>query len=114
MMGSPRSAQSGITLVELLIAMGIATIIIAMSIGSWVVLSGSYSSTSRGNQQRDSANYAIERMAREIRDAERNPELSTSAIVLLDPSAEIRLYSTFNMVGASSGVARPRLVRFVL
>jgi len=108
-----RHRQSGVTLVELLVAMLIMGVLSAMIIGSWMALTNAYSYTSRSNRQRDFANQAIARMAREIRDAQKIPGGTTTAFVRAYPS-EVRFYSTFNMAGASDPTSSPRLTRFIL
>lgn len=109
----PRKRQSGMTLVELLVAMIIMGILTTMIIGSWIALSNAYSFTSRSNKQRDIAGQAIARMAREIRDAQSVQGGTTDAFVYAYPN-EIRFYSTFNMNGAQDPTTTPRLTRFVL
>lgn len=108
-----RRRQSGMTLVELLVAMLIMGILSAMIIGGWVTLTKAYSSTSRSNRQRDFANQAIARMAREIRDAQKIPAGTSAAFVRAYPS-EIRFYSTFNTSTADNPTTTPRLTRFIL
>lgn len=108
-----RRRQSGMTLVELLVAMLIMGILSAMIIGGWVTLTKAYSSTSRSNRQRDVANQAIARMAREIRDAQKIPAGTSAAFVRAYPS-EIRFYSTFNTSNAYNPTTPPRLTRFIL
>lgn len=108
-----RRRQSGMTLVELLVAMLIMGILSAMIIGGWVTLTKAYSSTSRSNRQRDFANQAIARMAREIRDAQKIPAGTSAAFVRAYPS-EIRFYSTFNTSTANNPTTTPRLTRFIL
>lgn len=109
----PRARERGLTLVELLVAMVVMGIITTLIIGSWVALTKSYSSTSKSNRQRDYANLAIARLAREIRDAQSIPGGTTTAFVWAYPD-EIRFYSTFNMAGAADPTTTPRLTRFVL
>ncbi len=98
--------QSGMTLVELLVAMLIMGVLSTMIIGSWIALTNAYSFTSRSNKQRDFASQAIARMAREIRDAQSVPGSTTAAFVRAYPN-EIRFYSTFNMAGASDAYVHP-------
>ena len=108
-----RERQRGMTLVELLVAMLIMGIIRTMVIVSWIALTRAYSSTSKTNKQRDFANQAIARMAREIRDAQRVQGGTTAAFVRANPN-EIRFYSTFNTADAANPTTTPRLTRFVL
>ena len=107
-----RSRQKGITLVELLVVMSVMLVLSTMIIGTWVALTNAYSFTSRSDKQRDLARQAIDRMAREIRDAQEPLGTSSPAINLAYPD-EIRFYSTFNTAGASSPTTEPRLTRFV-
>lgn len=107
------SRQSGMTLIELLVSMVIMGVLSAMILGSWFALSKAYSFTSRTNKQRDVANLAIARMAREIRDAEGVHGGTTGAFTRVHPH-EVRFYSTFNMAGNSDPTSTPRLTRFVL
>jgi prepilin-type N-terminal cleavage/methylation domain-containing protein len=106
--------QRGMTLIELLVAMTIMVVLSTMIIATWISLSKAYSLTSRSDRQRDVANQAISRMAREIRDAQRVPGGTSAAFVRAAPN-EIRFYSTFNVAGNSDPtLTEPRLTRFVL
>ena len=108
----PSQRQRGITLVELLVVMSIMLIVTTMIIGTWVALTNAYSFSSRSDKQRDLARQAIDRMAREIRDAQEPLGTSSPAINLAYPN-EIRFYSTFNTSDASSPTTEPRLTRFI-
>jgi prepilin-type N-terminal cleavage/methylation domain-containing protein len=108
----PRSRQKGITLVELLVVMSIMLVLSTMIIGTWVALTNAYSFTSRSDKQRDLARQAIDRMAREIRDAQ-EPLGSTSTAINRAYPNEIRFYSTFNAADASTPTTEPRLTRFI-
>jgi prepilin-type N-terminal cleavage/methylation domain-containing protein len=108
-----RKRQGGMTLIEVLISMLIMAVITTMIIGGWIALSNAASFTSRSNRQRDVANQAISRLAREIRDAQAIPGGTTGAFVRSYPD-EIRFYSTFNMAGSSDPTTTPRLTRFIL
>ena len=108
-----RRRQRGVTLIELLVAIVIMGVLSTMIIGSWIALTDAYSSTSRANRQRDAANFAIARMAREIRDAQKLTGAGGEAIVMARAD-EIRFYSTFNTGTAADPTARPRLTRFIL
>ena len=105
--------QRGMTLVELLVAMIIMGVLTTMIIGTWISLTNAYSFTSRSDRQRDSANQAIARMAREIRDAQKVPGSTSGAFTFAYPN-QIRFYSTFNMAGNSDPTSTPRLTRFML
>jgi prepilin-type N-terminal cleavage/methylation domain-containing protein len=106
------SRQKGITLVELLVAMTIMVVLSTMIIGAWVTLTNAYSFSSRSDKQRDLARQAIDRMAREIRDAQEPIGTTSPAINLAYPN-EIRFYSTFNTADAATPTAAPRLTRYV-
>lgn len=108
---SPRR-QQGVTLVELLVVMSVMLVLSTMIIGTWVALTNAYSFSSRSDKQRDLARQAMDRMAREIRDAQEPLGTSSPAINLAHPN-EIRFYSTFNSTGASIPTTEPRLTRFI-
>ena len=108
-----RGGQRGMTLVELLVAMIIMGVLTTMIIGTWTTLTKAYSFTSRSDRQRDFANQAIARMAREIRDAQKVPGNTTGAFTFAYPN-QIRFFSTFNMAGNSDPTSTPRLTRFML
>lgn len=105
--------QRGMTLIELLVAMIIMGVLTTMIIGTWISLTSAYSFTSRSDRQRDFANQAIARMAREVRDAQKVPGSTTGAFTFAYPN-QIRFYSTFNMAGNSDPTSTPRLTRFML
>lgn len=104
--------QQGITLVELLVAMSIMLVLTTMIVGGWIALTNAYSFTSRSDKQRDFARQAIDRMAREIRDAQQPLDGSTTAFTQAYPN-EVRFYSTFNTAGAADPTSEPRLTRLV-
>lgn len=104
--------QQGITLVELLVAMTIMLVLSTMIVGTWITLTNAYSFTSRSDKQRDFARQAIDRMAREIRDAQQPLCGSTTAFTKAYPN-EVRFYSTFNTAGAADPTSGPRLTRLV-
>ncbi len=109
---APTRRQKGMTLVELLVAMSIMAVLSTLIVASWVALTNAYSFSSRSDRQRDLARQAIDRMAREIRDAQEPLGSGSPAINLAYPN-EIRFYSTFNTAGASSPTTEPRLTRFI-
>ena len=104
--------QRGISLVELLVAMSIMLVLSTMIIATWVALTDAYSFSSRSDKQRDFARQAIDRMAREIRDAQQPPGGTSPAFAYAYPD-EVRLYSTFNTVDAATPTSVPRLTRFI-
>lgn len=105
-----RRRQSGLTLMELLVAMSIASVLTGMVLLSWFSLQDSYSHTTRAGEARDIVRDAMSRMVREIRDAQ-GPG-GGSAIVTANPWY-IDVYTTFNDAGEEdSGYGRLRLTRF--
>jgi prepilin-type N-terminal cleavage/methylation domain-containing protein len=107
-------AQRGMTLVELLAAMSISLVISAMIIMSWVALSGSYANTVRRGKATDFARLAMDRMQREIRDAEQPPDgVAETAIVRARPFY-IVLYTTFNKTDSAAPTSPPRRVMYRL
>jgi prepilin-type N-terminal cleavage/methylation domain-containing protein len=104
--------QRGISLVELLVAMSIMLVLATMIIATWVALTDAYSFSSRSDKQRDFARQAIERMAREIRDAQQPPGGASTAFAYAYPN-EVRLYSTFNRADAADPASAPRLTRLI-
>ena len=109
----PRSrGQRGITLFELLVAMSIMLVLSTMIVTTWVALTDAYSFSSRSDKQRDLARQAIDRMAREIRDAQQPPGGTSPAFAYAYPD-EVRLYSTFNTSDAANPTSVPRLTRFI-
>jgi prepilin-type N-terminal cleavage/methylation domain-containing protein len=105
-------SQRGITLVELLVAMSIMLVLSTLIVGTWLALSNAYSFTTRSDKQRDMARQAIERMGREIRDAQEPSSGASLAFVKVDPF-EVQFYSTFNTADAPSPSSPPRLSRFI-
>ena len=111
--GGRRKGQRGITLMELLIAMTIMTLITTMIIVSWLALSDSYSYSVRSSVARDDAREAIARMAREIRDAQSNPNGGEAALLRARPRS-ILITTTFNEAGNTDPASVPHLVMFRL
>jgi prepilin-type N-terminal cleavage/methylation domain-containing protein len=121
-----RRKQKGLTLVELLVAMSIMVVLSTMIVATWVALTNAYSFSTRSDTQRDFARQAIDRMAREIRDAQQPLGGTSPAFAGAYPD-EVRFYSTFNMllagpdlilgtaddVTASDPKSPPRLTRFI-
>lgn len=108
---TPRK-QRGITLVELLVAMTIMLVLSTMIVATWVTLTNAYSFSTRSDKQRDLARQAIDRMAREVRDAQQPLGSVSPAFTRAYPN-EVRFYSTFNTPGAPAPTAAPRLTRFI-
>ncbi len=109
--------QSGVTLVELLIVIIIMGIVSTMILGTWFALSKTYASATQSAEQRDHAQMAMERLTRELRDAQAAPApaLEGSAISAtgLSPTS-IRFNTTFNMAAAAIPSTVPQLVRYRL
>ncbi len=112
--GQGRRAQRGITLIELLAAMGIAALLSAMIIASWIALSDSYANTVRRGKAGDWARLGLSRMVREIRDAEQPPATIAEVAITRARPYYIVLYTTFNKPGNTSSTLPPRLVMYRL
>jgi prepilin-type N-terminal cleavage/methylation domain-containing protein len=99
--------QRGITLVELLVAMTIMSVITAMLLMGWFALSRSWAFTTHSADARDSGRQAMQRIQREVRDAEKPPQgyLGTSvsgapdAIIFRARAYWIAFSTTFNNAG---------------
>jgi type II secretory pathway pseudopilin PulG len=102
--------QSGVTLVELLVAATISVILGGMLIGVWAVLTDSYAFSTRSSESRDLARQALSRLAREIRDAEALPGHD---VIRSATPTEIRFTTTFNEAGNTSDI-EPVLTRYWL
>ena len=102
--------QRGISLVELLVAMSIMSVITAMLLMGWFALSRSYGFSVHSADARDSGRQAMQRLQREIRDAQKPPQgyLGTStfeapdAIIYRARPYWIALSTTFNDIGNST------------
>lgn len=101
------------TLVELLVAMTITVVITGLIIMSWMALSRSYANTVKRGEASDFARLAIDRMEREIRDAEQPPAVNEVAILRARPFS-IVAYTTFNKSGNDISSTPPRLVMYRL
>lgn len=106
--------QRGMTLIELLMAMGVSLIISAMVIMSWVALTGSYANTVRRGKASDFARLAMDRMEREIRDAEQPPAAVSEVSIVRARPYYIVLYTTFNKAGNETSTTPPREVMYRL
>lgn len=100
--GSRRRGQQGLTLIELLIAMSIATVISGMVIMGWIGLQNSYSYSSSSNKAREYARDGMARMIREIRDGKGR---SATTPIAYATANELRFYSVFNVAAAASDKA---------
>jgi prepilin-type N-terminal cleavage/methylation domain-containing protein len=65
-----RGSQDGLTLIELLVAMIIMSVISTMLVGGWISLQNSFAFTQRTNEARATARDAIDRISSELRAAQ--------------------------------------------
>lgn len=108
-----RGHERGITMIELLVAMAIMSVITAMILVSWLALSRSYSYSATSNKARDFAREAIARMEREIRDGQAHSDTSEYALVRAHARTVV-VSTTFNMAGNDDPALEPRLVMYRL
>lgn len=106
-----RHRQQGLTLIELLAAMAIATVLSTMLVMAWISLQGSYAYSVDSAQQRNEARQAIDRLAAEIRDVESHDP--GPGIELAQPN-EIKFYTTFNNAGNTDPTLAPVEVDYLL
>lgn len=111
-----KKSQSGVTLVELLVVIIIMSIVSTMILGTWFALSRAYAGAAQSAEQRDNAQMAMERLTRELRDAQAAPAaLDGSAISSTDLGpASIRFNTAFNMAAAANPSTVPHLMRYRL
>jgi prepilin-type N-terminal cleavage/methylation domain-containing protein len=112
-LGRRRAGESGMTLIELMVGLIVMTILSTMVLMGWFSLSRSYSFSISSNNARDDARLAMSRMAREIRDAERQQTVAEPQIVRAR-ARWVEFYSTFNVAGNTSPTMAPRLVMYRL
>jgi len=103
--GAKRHGESGLTLMEVLIAATIGVIITGLLITVWLALTGSWTVTARGSEARDLARDAVARMSREIRDME--PKAGELTAVTVAKPSKIRFSTTFNLAGNQSASLAP-------
>ena len=106
-----RRGDSGLTLVEALVAMGIGLIVTGILVLSWFSLSRSYSMTSKGTQAGEKARDAVSRLSREIRDAEPDPTDGYPAIIDFGDTF-VEFTTTFNQSGNDQPLPTPILTRY--
>jgi type II secretory pathway pseudopilin PulG len=94
-----KTAQQGLMLMELLVALTIASIVSAMIVMSWFALQDSYGSTTKRAQSEDIAREAVARMTRELRDMQGNA--GQAAVVSAQPNS-IEFYTPFNDLGGKN------------
>jgi type II secretory pathway pseudopilin PulG len=115
--GKDRKGEAGITLIELLIGMTIATLLSGMVLMGWFTLQDSYSTSVTSNKAREYARDGMSRMVREIRDARAGSSVMY-AVSYATPTV-IRLTTSFNDADAASDTASkmldytPRQVTFM-
>jgi prepilin-type N-terminal cleavage/methylation domain-containing protein len=118
-----RTGQAGVTLVELLVVMAILTIVGTMIIMGWWAGTQSMAFTVNSTEARDNGRTAIDRVTREIRDAQLPISASyiqacgfdqntTPAIVRAGPTL-LALFTSFNVQTALPSV-NPHLVVYCL
>jgi type II secretory pathway pseudopilin PulG len=118
-----RESQTGMTLIELLIGMIIATIVGTMLVGTWISLQRAYGTTTKANWSRAAARDAMSRISSELRDAQpttlatATPTPSAAAVFINAKPMEVSFYSAYNLAGAqndTTGVTAMRLTRIWL
>jgi type II secretory pathway pseudopilin PulG len=118
-----RGSQAGITIIELLIAMIIFTIVSTMLVGTWITLQRAYASTVRANTAQATARDAIGRISSELRDAQpttlgtATPTPAAAPVYIDAKPMEVSFYSAYNQAGAqndTTGVSAMRLTRIWL
>ncbi len=95
-----RGAQAGITLVELLVAMSIMTILSTMLVGGWISLQDSFAFTQRANTARATVRDALSRMSSELRDCQPPTTSPTARPIQTASPYECVFYSSYNQAGA--------------
>ena len=101
--------ESGITLIELLVAMVIGSIVSGLLVLGWISLSQAYSHTTSSSESRDDARQAVARLSREIRDAEATGGLSA---VTSASDRIIEFTTTFNIEGNTGPSPTPVLTQY--
>ena len=96
------SRQDGVTLMELLVSLIIMSVITTMLLGVWFALQDSYGFTTSSDQARETAQDAMARMTRELRDMA--PQVSGqplygSPLILRARSNEIRFTTPYQDPG---------------
>lgn len=118
-----RGSQTGMTLIELLIGMIIATIVGTMLVGTWISLQRAYGVTTKANWSRAAARDAMSRISSELRDAQptalatATPTPAPAAVYINAKPMEVSFYSVYNLAGAqndTTGVTAMRLTRIWL
>jgi prepilin-type N-terminal cleavage/methylation domain-containing protein len=97
-------SQSGVTLIELIVAVVIMGVLSTMILTVWFSLQSSFASTEQNAEQRDSARQAVWRIADEIRDAQ---GVSGNAPITSANANSIIFSTSFNNAGALSQPPSP-------
>jgi prepilin-type N-terminal cleavage/methylation domain-containing protein len=108
------SAQKGVSLIELLIAMSILTVITTMILVSWFALQNSYAYSVHSAHAREAARDAVSRMTVVIRDAQgyTNETTSVGAISVAE-SSKIVFTTSYAQTGGANVGSTPVLSGFI-
>jgi prepilin-type N-terminal cleavage/methylation domain-containing protein len=118
-----REAESGITLIELLVSMIILGIVSTMLIAGWINLQRASAFALRSNNARAEARDGLSRMTIELRDAQppvmptASPSPTAWAVYTVAQPMQVVFYSSFNQPGAGSdgtGTGALKLTRMYL
>lgn len=96
-----RRRQDGLTLVEVLIALTILSVVSVMILTVWFSLQKSYASSVRSGEQQEMARDAISRMVREIRDSGGQAGSAAGGGILVAKPQQIEMRTAFNDAGVS-------------
>jgi hypothetical protein len=91
--------SSGITLIELLVAMTIMVVVTATIIGVWFALQSSFWFSARSSDARGSARDAMSRMVREIRDSSGQDGWAAGTGIVYADGDSIAVRTAFNESG---------------
>ncbi len=108
--GDRMRGERGMTLVELLVAMSVMGVITTMLLMGWFALSKSYGFSVHSADARDSGRQAMQRVQREVRDAQKpsqgylagTPAQAPDAIIYRAQPYSIAFSTTFNNAGNST------------
>jgi len=109
------SAQKGVSLIELLIAMSILAVITTMILVSWFALQNSYAYSVHSAHAREAARDAVSRMTVVIRDAQgytTNETTSVGAISVAE-SSKIVFTTSYAQTGGANVGSTPVLSGFI-
>jgi prepilin-type N-terminal cleavage/methylation domain-containing protein len=113
--------QAGVTLIELLVVLTIMSVVSAMIVLGWSAASRSIEYSQNSAEARDMARVGIDRMTREIRDAQvpSSAYIQSTGLPATTPSfvrtrqTWLVLFTSFNVPGSMPDVS-PRVVVYVL